>query len=134
MATNLKKNAVCSTCTLKLVRLAYRRRPLFRAVREPLKLGMRLFSWIHRVDPEEYQVRTPACRRCIRFHKVALKEKSALFRWLNNQINPLFDEMLERIDTEEDLRQARSYGRSASDGNVSPEAADDWMEGQKPGF
>ena len=62
-----RKNAVCNTCTLNLVNIAYRRAPLFRVVREPLKLGMRFLSWAHRVDPTEYEVRAPHCYGCIRF-------------------------------------------------------------------
>jgi len=62
-----RKNAVCNTCTLNLVNIAYRRAPLFRVVREPLKLGMRFLSWAHRVDPAEYEVRAPHCYGCIRF-------------------------------------------------------------------
>ena len=75
LATQSQKNAVCNTCTLKLVALAYRRAPWFRLLREPLKLGMRFLASIYRVDPRDYQVRTPACYACIRFYKVALKEK-----------------------------------------------------------
>ncbi len=55
----VKKNALCNTCTLKLVAIAYRRAPWFRLCREPLKFGMRLLSWIYRVNPQAYEVRTP---------------------------------------------------------------------------
>jgi hypothetical protein len=121
MNTLSKKNAVCSTCTIQLVRAAYRRAPWFRLLREPLRLGMRLLAWLHRIDPDEYEVRTPACRGCLRFYKVALKERSGLFRWLNQRANPLFDALLERITTPEELQQAKGYARLASAGKLPEE-------------
>lgn len=129
-----QKNAVCNTCTLKLVNLAYRRVPWFRVLREPLKLGMRFLSWVHRVNPADYAVRTPACYGCIRFYKMSLKEKSALFRWLNDRVNPIFDAMLERIVTEEEIKQAKAYARAATAGEVKPEEAAKWLRGQRTGF
>lgn len=109
-----KKDAVCNTCTIRLVRIAYQRSPWFRLVREPLRLGMRLLAWWHHIDPAEYQVRSPGCYRCMRFYKTALKERSALFRWLNDRINPRFDALLERIVTEEEVRAAKAYARKAT--------------------
>lgn len=74
MATKkkVKKHAQCNTCTAKLVSIAYRRVPWFRLFREPLKQGMRFLSWVHRVDPEEYEVWTSQRFGCIRFYKLAL--------------------------------------------------------------
>ncbi|MHB1346669.1 MAG: nitroreductase [Candidatus Humimicrobiaceae bacterium] len=134
ISNNSKKNARCNTCTLKLVGIAYKRQPLFRLFREPLKISMRIFSWLYRIDPEEYEVRTPACHGCIRFYKVALKEKSKLFRWLNKIINPLFDKAIESIVSEDELRIARDYGKSATDGDLLPEESKKWMKGFKTGF
>lgn len=109
-----KKRAVCSTCTLKLVSLAYRRAPLFRLVREPLKWGMRGLAWLHRIDPAEYEVRTPGCYGCLRFYKTALKEKSALFRRLNHLVNPIFDAVLEQFVTREEVQQAKAHAQAAT--------------------
>ncbi|MFH0881238.1 MAG: nitroreductase [Lentisphaerota bacterium] len=136
MTTNrdVKKNALCNTCTLKLVSIAYRRAPWFRLFREPLKLGMRFLSWIYRVNPAEYEVRTPNCFGCIRFYKVALKEKSGLFRWMNDRFNPLFDALLERIVTEEEIKQAKTYALSATAGEITPDEAAKWMQGERTGF
>lgn len=136
METNskIKKNAVCNTCTLKLVAIAYRKKPVFRLFREPLKMVMRILSWIYRVNPDEYQVRTPSCRGCIRFYKLTLKERSGIFRWLNNRINPLFDRVLESIVTEEELKIAKEYGKNAINGEVSTTETDKWMKDLKTGF
>ncbi len=109
-----KKNAVCNTCTIRLVRIAYKRAPWFRLVREPLRLGMCGMAWLHRVDPAEYNVRTPACYSCMRFYKTALKERSALFRWLNERANPRFDALLERIVSAEEVQEAKTYARQAT--------------------
>ena len=132
--SKIKKNAVCNTCTLKLVAIAYRKKPVFRLFREPLKMAMRTLSWLYRIDPNEYEVRTPSCHGCIRFYKLALKEKSGIFRWLNNKINPLFDSMLESIVTEEELRSAKDYGKNAVNGKISAEESDKWMKDLKTGF
>ncbi|MBM3166320.1 MAG: nitroreductase [Chloroflexi bacterium] len=134
MMNTPNKNAVCGTCTLKLVTIAYRRAPWFRLLREPLKLGMRLLARVHHVNTREYVVRTPACNNCIRFYKVALKEKSATFRWLHTWVNPLFDHFLEGIVTGEELRQAKTYAQAASQGDLSKEQTDDWMRNMKIGF
>jgi len=129
-----QKNAVCGNCTLKLVTIAYQRAPWFRLMREPLKLGMRLLSRIHHVDTGEYVVRTPACYNCIRFYKISLKEKSVIFRWLNKWINPVFDYIIEKIGTAEELQQARKYAESATKGELKDGEADEWMRGMRTGF
>lgn len=126
-STRSQKNAVCTTCTRRLVMLAYRRQPLFRLVREPLRVAMQVLCWLYRVDPTVYIVRTPACYGCPRFQKLALKERSALFRWLNDRINPLFDHMIARIVAEEEIQRAKAYARAASSGMVQPDVAAAWM-------
>ena len=71
---------------------------------------------------------------CIRFYKVALKEKSATFRWLHTWINPVFDYFLERIVTGEELRQSKIYAQAASQGNLSEDETKDWMGNMRTGF
>jgi len=95
---------------------------------------MHFFSWIYHVNPSEYEVRTPQCFGCIRFYKVALKEKSGTFRWMNDLLNPLFDSFLERIVTREELKQAKNYAKAATAGEIIPEEAVKWMQGQHTGF
>lgn len=113
-----RKNAICNTCTIRLVKIAYQRAPWFRLVREPLKWGMRFLAFIHQINPSEYEVRTRACYGCIRFYKVALKEKSGLFRFLNDRINPLFDAMIERIVSPAEIQDAKGHARAAMAGQV----------------
>lgn len=136
MTTNgeTKKNTACNTCTLKLAAIAYRRAPWFRLCREPLKAGMRFLSWINGFDPADYEVRTPRCHGCIRFYKTTLKDRSRLFRRMNDLINPLFDALLEKIVTGEEMKQAKAYARAAVAGEIPPEEADTWMEGLHTGF
>ncbi|MBI2858387.1 MAG: nitroreductase [Chloroflexi bacterium] len=100
---------ICSTCTVRLVRIAYQRRPWFRLVREPLKAGMLFMGWLHRVRPEDYAVPDPECGGCIRFTKQALKERSGLFRWMNARVNPRFDHILETIITPDELGDAQRH-------------------------
>jgi hypothetical protein len=113
-----RKNAVCNICTVRLVEMAYRRAPWFRLVREPLKAGMRLMAFLHRIDPDVYEVRSPECYGCMRFYKVALKQKSGLFRWLNGLVNPHFDALIERILTGEEVQLAQAYAHAAMSGEL----------------
>lgn len=130
----MKKNAVCNTCTLKLVSIAYQRFPFFRLMREPLKLAMRIFARCYHVTPDDYEVRTPVCYGCIRFYKTALKERSGLFRRLNRLINPVFDFVLERIVTEDEVKSAETYAQLATNGEIELEDSLAWVKGQNIGF
>ena len=106
--------AACNTCTIQLVKLCCERAWWFYYLRLPLVAGMRLLALWHRIDPRDYTVRSEACYGCMRFMKTALKEKSAAFRFLNDRINPIFDTIVERIVTEEELLEAKQYAREAT--------------------
>jgi len=108
---NQQKPAVCNTCTILLVRKAYARAPWFRLVREPLRLGMRLLGKLYRVNAADYAVRSEQCGGCVRFLKTALKEKSPVFRKLNDRMNPLFDRLMERVVTEEEIAESKRHAR-----------------------
>jgi hypothetical protein len=122
MDSAVRKNAVCNICTVRLVEMAYRRAPWFRLVREPLKAGMRLMAFAHRIDPNAYEVRSLECYGCMRFYKVALKEKSGLFRRLNGLVNPHFDALIEHILTEEEVQLAQAYARAAMSGELESQS------------
>lgn len=109
-----EKQGVCGTCTIQLVRLAYRRAPWFCLVREPLRLGMVLMGKWHRIDPRQYRVYTQGCYGCVRFTKTALKEESASFRWLNERANPVFDRILETIVTKEEVSEAKRFAHQST--------------------
>lgn len=111
--TNQKKQARCNTCTIQLVELCYKRKLWFRLFREPLILGMRTMCWWHRIDPREYEVCHERCYGCIRFMKVALKEKSSAFVRLNNLINPVFNSLRDSIITPEEKEEAKQFARDA---------------------
>lgn len=113
MTDKKPRNAVCTTCTLQLVQLCYARTWWFRLFREPLLAGMRLLARWHHINPCDYAVRTPACYGCIRFMKVALKEKSPTFRWLNFRIDPFFNRVRNALLTEEEIAQARAFAGKA---------------------
>ncbi|MHB9024690.1 MAG: nitroreductase [Armatimonadota bacterium] len=109
----ISKNAVCTTCTLQLVQLCYARAWWFRLFREPLLAGMRLLARWHRINPRDYTVRKPACYGCIRFMKVALKDKSSVFRWLNARVDPIFNRLRNSLLTDEEIARARAFAREA---------------------
>ena len=100
--------AVCNTCTMQLVNLCYERAWWFYYLRLPLVAGMRLLALWHRIDPRDYTVRSEACYGCTRFMKTALKEKSPVFSFLNSRINPVFDKMVERMVTEEEVSRSKA--------------------------
>ncbi len=129
--TDNQEYAICNHCTYKLVAIAYKRASWFRLFREPLTLGMRWLAWIHHVDAKEYRMRTPGCYQCIRFYKTALFKKSASFRWLHGQINPVFNKLIARIVTDKERKQAKVYAEKASQGNLTPEEVQEWMKGLK---
>ncbi|MBI4282022.1 MAG: nitroreductase [Chloroflexi bacterium] len=117
MHSKAARQGTCGTCTIQLVRIAYRRAPWFRVVREPLKWGMIIMGWLYRVDPRAYTVPTQGCIGCLRFTKTGLRERSALFRWLNARVNPVFDRILEgSIVTKEELAEAKRYAAKACPG------------------
>ncbi len=110
------KRSVCGTCTIQLVRIAYRRAPWFRLVREPLKAGMVVMGWLYRVDPGAYSAPPESCLGCVRFIKLGLRERSGLFRWLNARINPRFDRILESIVTAAEVAEAKRHAAKAFQG------------------
>lgn len=75
---------------------------------------MRILAWLHRIDPRDYPVRTAECYGCNRFLKTVLKERSPVFSWLNNRINPLFDRLVEKIVLAEEIKEAKDYARQAT--------------------
>lgn len=115
----MTKPARCSTCTLHLVALAYRRAPWFRLIREPLVFGMKAMARLYRVDAGIYEVRSSVCLGCPRFLKLALKEQSVLFRWANEWINPLFDHLLYHLVSVEEIQNGKSFASKATGGCIT---------------
>jgi hypothetical protein len=74
---------------------------------------MRLLALWHRIDPRRYAVRTPECYGCIRFKKVALKDRSPTFRRLNGWVAPVFNWLRNSLLKEEEIRQSRVFARDA---------------------
>jgi len=44
--------------------------------------------------------------------KTALKGKSPAFRFLNDRINPVFDKVVGKIVTKEEIREAKDFAKS----------------------
>lgn len=112
------KTLVCKLCTIKLVEAAYGRAWWFRLVREPLRFGMLAMGRLYGADTGAYNVRSAACRGCPRMIKLELKERSALFRLLNNLVNPAFDRLIERLLTERELLEAEEFAAKAVRGEI----------------
>ena len=102
-----KSYVICKSCTRHLVDLCHERTWWFRYFRSPMVWGMRLMAWRHGIDPKKFEVRTENCYGCVRFMKNALKDKSPVFCWLNDRINPVFNRVRNSIVTEEEMAEAK---------------------------
>ena len=111
-AKQTDKYFVCNTCTIKLVNLCRERKWWFYYFRLPLVMGMRILAAWHRIDPRDYNVRSDVCYGCIRFMKTALKEQSPTFRFLNDRINPVFDKVVGKIVTTEEILEAKHFAKT----------------------
>ncbi len=56
--------------------------------------------------------------KCIRFNKNALKERPGLFRLLNSLANPVYDPILERIVSSEEVGKAKAYASASTEGQL----------------
>jgi hypothetical protein len=106
--------AICTTCTIRLVKTCYHRAGWFRIVREPLRYGMVIMGRIYGVKHNDYRVKSEECKGCVRFIKTGLKEKSSIFRFLNGIINPVFDRIIETIVSEQEVLEAKKHAREAT--------------------
>ena len=86
-------------------------------------------AFVHRINPDVYEVRSPECYGCMRFYKVALKEKSGLFRLLNELVNPHFDGLIEHILTEEEVKLAQAYAKAAMSDELKFQSTPGWQDG-----
>jgi hypothetical protein len=124
-ASAVQLNAVpaCKICTIRLEELCYKRAWWFRAFREMVATGIRLFAIALRVKTDEDKPRSKVCRRCLRFRKNALKRRSPLFNWLDGYLNPLFNRVRDSLLTPAELEQARALARSRADPDFTEPAA-----------
>ena len=113
-------SAPCKICTIRLEQLCYQRAWWFRAFREVLATGIRLFALIYRVRPDDHPARSPMCQSCLRFRKSALKERSKLFEWLDGFLNPVFNTLRDALLTEAEKDQARALAIRAEDPGFAP--------------
>lgn len=105
--------AKCKTCTIMLVEICFQKTWWFKAFRTPMVWGMRAMCRFHGLDPSRYAVSNQKCYGCVRFMKVALKEKSPTFRVLNWLINPIFNKVRNGIVTEDEIAEAKRFARDA---------------------
>jgi hypothetical protein len=106
-------DVACKVCTIRLEQLCYQRAWWFRAFRELLATGVRVFALFYRIKPGDYRMRSPLCHQCLRFKKNALKTRSPTFRGLDGWVNPLFNRVRDSLLSAEELEQARSFARQA---------------------
>ncbi len=107
--------AACKICTIRLEQICYQRAWWFRAFREVLATGIRLFSIAYMLRPDGYKARSPMCHKCLRFRKNELKERSRLFNFLDGYLNPVFNRVRDSLLTPAELENARALARRAAD-------------------
>ena len=108
-------SASCKICTIHLESLCYKRAWWFRAFRELLATGIRLFALAYWLRPQDYLARSPMCYKCLRFRKNALKQCSPLFNWLDGYLNPMFNRVRDSLLTMQELEHARALARRSAD-------------------
>jgi hypothetical protein len=102
-------------CTIHLEELCRQRAWWFSAFRETLATGVRLFAIILMVRTDNYQSRSPMCKKCIRFKKNVLKRLSPIFNRLDGYLNPVFNRVRDSLLTPEELDRARLLARCAAE-------------------
>ena len=113
----------CKICTIRLEELCYQRAWWFRAFREALATGIRLFAIALMVRTGRGRARSTKCHGCLRFRKNALKQRSPLFNWLDGYLNPFFNRVRDSLLTPAELEQARALARSRADPDFAESAA-----------
>ena len=113
----------CKICTIRLEELCYQRAWWFRAFREVLATGIRLFAVALVIRTDGGKARSTKCHGCLRFRKNALKQRSPLFNWLDGYLNPLFNRARDSLLTPQELEQARALARSRADSDFIEPAA-----------
>jgi len=105
----------CRICTIRLEQICYQRAWWFRAFREILATGIRLFAFVYRIPADHRQARSAMCFKCLRFRKNALQARSPLFNRLDGYLNPLFNRARDALLTPDELEKARDLARRAAD-------------------
>lgn len=105
----------CKICTIHLERLCYQRAWWFRAFREVLASGIRIFAFVYGIRAEQHTMRSPMCKSCLRFRKNLLKDKSDLFNWLDGYLNPVFNRLRDSLLSDAEKEFARRLAQQAAD-------------------
>jgi hypothetical protein len=115
--------SACKICTIRLEELCYLRAWWFRAFRETLATGIRLFAVALTIRTDEGKARSKKCHGCLRFRKNALKLRSPLFNWLDGYLNPFFNRVRDSLLTRQELEQARALARSRANPSFAEPAS-----------
>lgn len=107
--------SACRICTIRLEQICYQRAWWFRAFREILATGIRLFALAYRIPADHHQARSAMCFKCLRFRKNALQANSPFFNWLDGYLNPLFNRARDALLTPDELEKARQLAQRAAD-------------------
>ena len=105
----------CKICTIHLEQLCYERAWWFRIFREVLATGIRCYAFVYGIRADQYTMRSSMCKRCLRFRKNILKEKSGVFNWLDGYLNPIFNRARDSLLTEAEKEFARQLAQLAAD-------------------
>ena len=109
----------CTICTIHLEQLCYARACWFRVFREILATGIRCFAFVYGIRADQHTMRSPMCKKCLRFRKNILKEKSGIFSWLDSYLNPIFNRIRDSLLSEEEKEYARKLAALAGDSSFA---------------
>ena len=109
----------CTICTIHLEQLCYGRAWWFRVFREILATGIRCFAYIYGIRADQQTMRSDMCKKCLRFRKNLLKERSGIFNWLDGFLNPIFNRVRDSLLTEEEKEFARRLALRAGDSSFN---------------
>jgi len=111
---NSHATAECTVCPVYLMRQCSQRSWWFRAIREPLAVGMRAMAWLHRIPVPPQSLFAQSCQNCLRPMKMQLAQKSLLFRIANAVIAPWFGRLRRSLLAEEDILQSKQIAAEVS--------------------
>jgi hypothetical protein len=109
----------CKICTIHLEQLCYARAWWFRVFREILATGIRCFAFFYGIRADQYTMRSSMCKKCLRFRKNILKEKSGVFNWMDGYLNPMFNRVRDSLLSEQEKENARRLAVLSGDSSFT---------------
>lgn len=112
--SQIQDRDTCRGCAIHLMRICAQRSWWFLLIREPLAYVMRLLARWHGIAVPPQSLRVQSCEQCMKPMKMALLEKSALFRFGNRLLSPWFSRLRASLVTAEEIEEAKRLARESA--------------------